>query len=81
MDRTGIIKIVIHDDSATAIEAYNKYPERIIPLVRIGSVRPLEQPNGIRPKARITIMSLILDSFIDHAQLDDSPCSEPADYR
>jgi predicted TIM-barrel fold metal-dependent hydrolase len=35
MDRAGISKIVVHDDSETAIAAYNRYPERILPFVRI----------------------------------------------
>lgn len=37
MDETGIVKIVVHDDSETAMSAYNRYPEKIVPFIRIGS--------------------------------------------
>ena len=37
MDAAGIVKVVLHVDSKTAMSAYKKYPERIVPFIRVGS--------------------------------------------
>ena len=35
MHKAGVVKFVVHDDPTTAEDAYNKYPEIIIPFVRV----------------------------------------------
>ena len=37
MDEAGIVKAIVHDDFETAMNAHNRYPERIVPFIRARS--------------------------------------------